>query len=190
MLHPRGDVSFSSRATKNSQKISDTKKNDIKNGNKSSFQSNYKNQIKGDVKSELQDVKCDASTRRTMEMEKFKVKVSEKSQKFKLFALLTFKKYGKLGAITYFGVYLTTLAGFTIASYNGFLSSEDIKKGLKLLHMEHIKCPDLDGKFGRFLVAYVACKMAEPIRLVATIIIVTLVSRIMSIRAIKGTLAK
>ncbi|XP_952069.1 uncharacterized protein TA14340 [Theileria annulata] len=98
-------------------------------------------------------------------------KFKEKSLAFRIGAMLTLKRYGKIGAIIYFGVYGVTLAGMNAIVFLNYLTSEDVRKALNYLNISSVKVPDVDSPFAKFTVAYIATKIVEPLRLVVSILL-------------------
>lgn len=108
-----------------------------------------------------------------------KGKMAEKSAAFRLSAAFAIKKYGKLGAGIYFGVYIVTLIFMNILTFNGYLSADDLRRMLEKVHMDHFKLPDIDSGVARFTVAYLATKALEPLRFLVSLILIMGVNRVL-----------
>lgn len=98
------------------------------------------------------------------------------------------KTYGYAGVGTYLGIYFSSLGILTIAARYGYLKSPKIEKYLnnppvrKYLPAPIERYLTEEGKktntlTSQFMVAWVACKLIEPLRLGATIALMPYVRR-------------
>ncbi|CDR94024.1 hypothetical protein, conserved [Babesia bigemina] len=111
-------------------------------------------------------------------MRELKEKMVKKSTALQLgkLAVFSMKKYGKLGAAIYFGVYVATLLLMNVLTFGGVLSSSDLRKILERINVTHFQVPDMESNIAKFTVAYIATKVVEPIRLLVSILLVMAVN--------------
>ncbi|ORM40894.1 uncharacterized protein BXIN_1735 [Babesia sp. Xinjiang] len=119
---------------------------------------------------------------RRKKMKELKEKVVKNSTALKLSAMFAIKKYGKLGAGIYLGVYVVTLIFMNILTFNGYLSSNDLRRVLERINITHFQVPDMDSYFAKFTVAYIATKVVEPLRFIVSLLLVMAVNRAMKRR--------
>lgn len=90
-------------------------------------------------------------------------------------------KYGYIGLGTYFGVYFLTLSSFFLATSSGILTGDQVNAWAEQLHLQnHIdirKLEKVDSVWGRALVAWIATKLVEPLRLFVTVTITPTVAK-------------
>ncbi|AFZ79621.1 hypothetical protein BEWA_024700 [Theileria equi strain WA] len=116
---------------------------------------------------------------RRKRLNEMKQRFFDRSLAFKLKALLTLKRYGKIGAGIYLGVYIVTLGFMTSMTFSGYLSSNDVRRVLERLNISAFKVPDMDSPFAKFTVAYILTKVVEPIRLIVSIILTVSVTKLL-----------
>lgn len=109
-----------------------------------------------------------------------------------------FRKYGKLGVFTYFGIYYTTLfsiwAGLDYGiigtfGYEPTIAIEKMISSEEWLTGNHNVCDRIFGevpsaRMGRFAIAYGLAKTTEPLRVGATFIIVPFLDKMLGRKTI------
>lgn len=101
----------------------------------------------------------------------------------KLSAITLWKKYGYVGIAVYFMVYIGTLAGFYAAVNYGMLTGDQVNSWINTLHLSaHIKADTVqrvDTEWGKLLLAWVATKVVEPLRLFIALTATPTVARLL-----------
>lgn len=96
-------------------------------------------------------------------------------------AIALFKKYGVVGVCVYLGIYFVAVAGFFVAASSGWLTADQVKQWVSTFHLEgHINGSTLDRVDtvgGRLLVAWIATKVIEPLRLLLAVTVTPSVAR-------------
>jgi len=93
------------------------------------------------------------------------------------------RKYGPVGAVTYFSIYGITLASLYFAVDNGLLGSKDVVVMLRDYNLErfltllHVDLDSINPKAGSFALAWILTKLTEPLRFAATLGITPLLVR-------------
>lgn len=99
-----------------------------------------------------------------------------------------FKTYGAPGVVVYLTIYVLTVAGFFAAVSSGLLTAETVKSWITALHLEkHVDTNLLnrvDSATGRFIIAWIATKIVEPLRLFVAVSITPSVLRLY--KSLKG----
>lgn len=91
------------------------------------------------------------------------------------------KKYGLIGVGTYLGVYVLTLGGMYLAVSAGVVKTGDINSLVEKLHLDKLFGKEelnIPPKAGNFMIAWVATKLTEPVRLIITLAITPPISRL------------
>lgn len=88
------------------------------------------------------------------------------------------KTYGYAGVGTYFGIYFSSLGLLTVAARRGNLRTATVDSAIKkYLPVKLADKSSEDTLASQFLVAWVACKLIEPLRLGATLALMPYVRR-------------
>jgi FAM210A/B-like domain len=93
------------------------------------------------------------------------------------------RKYGPLGAVTYFSIYGMTLTSLYFAVDNGLLGSGDVIAMLRDYDLEwflvllDVDLDNLNPKAGSFALAWIITKLTEPLRFATTLAVTPLLVR-------------
>lgn len=120
---------------------------------------------------------------RREQLQELRKKTMEKSQQAKTSAVTLWRKYGYVGIAVYFAIYLGTLAGFYTAVNCGMLTADQVNSWISKLHLSgHIKADTVqrvDTQWGKLLLAWVATKVVEPLRLFLAVTATPSVARLL-----------
>ncbi|KNC47457.1 uncharacterized protein AMSG_02474 [Thecamonas trahens ATCC 50062] len=93
-------------------------------------------------------------------------------------------KYGMVGITTYLGVYVVTLSGLYMGVKTGEIVPGDVTSLVKDYHLDALHLPGMSStdlkvtkSTGDFMLAWVATKLTEPLRLAVTLAITPSISR-------------
>lgn len=110
-------------------------------------------------------------------------KIAEKTSKMGHGAMALVKKYGACGIVVYFSVYFVSLGLGVVAVKAGLVTGKQVKDTIEKIPIirDHVQVEDLEKKVettaGQFVIAWVICKIIEPLRFIATMAIVKPVHR-------------
>ncbi|KAI4836488.1 hypothetical protein MKS88_004285 [Plasmodium brasilianum] len=97
-----------------------------------------------------------------------------------------FKKYGYVGLGTYFIVFLMTFCSSYFFVHFKYISLSDLKYISEKMHLNKYIDDDLhkkiDSVWGEILFAYIASKIAEPLRIVITILITPYIAKVIKLK--------
>nr|BAN65515.1 hypothetical protein [Babesia bovis] len=116
-------------------------------------------------------------SRHREKLRQLKTRAAEKSAALKISAIFALRKYGKLGAGIYLGVYIATLVLMNILTFEGYVSSDDLRNLLERINVTQFQVPDMDSWVAKFTVAYIATKVVKPLRLILSVLLVLAIKR-------------
>lgn len=89
----------------------------------------------------------------------------------------------------YLGIYAFCVTGFFIAASSGWLTAEQVKSWVAALHLESHIDPSVlnrvDTVTGRLVVAWIATKVIEPLRLFVAVTVTPSIVRFLAKRKMK-----
>lgn len=98
-----------------------------------------------------------------------------------------FKKYGYIGLTTYFLIFLVTFLSSFFCFHYKYISLADLENVSKKMHLnkyidEESLQKKIDSLWGELICAYLAAKVSEPIRIIATIIITPYIQKLLKMK--------